>query len=219
MHSRRFWFGASLAFLSGLPGLTARADASAGERLGQVQFAVTGQPAAQDHVVRGVKLLHHMMYPEADRAFAAAVAADPSCALGYWGRAMTLLHPLWPDAPTAAELREGEAFVKQGLALPPATPRERAYLETIGRYFAGAQPEQSSIENVKCLPEVATPGRLGHQPSVKAFCLRERSGCWSPVPRFHVLPPARYRPHRRCYDRLRGRRAADVADAQGTPGV
>ena len=76
------------------------ADHRPGEKLGTVRFDVNGRPEAQEHVVRGVKLVHHMMYPEAEREFAAAAAADPACAFAYWGRAMTLIHPLWPDAPT-----------------------------------------------------------------------------------------------------------------------
>jgi tetratricopeptide (TPR) repeat protein len=111
---------------------------SLGERLGTIDFAVTGTPAAQAQVVRGVKLLHHMMYLEADRVFARAAAEDPQCALAYWGRAMTIIHPLWTDVPTAAELKQGWDFVEAGLAVPPATPRERAYLETLAAYFSDA---------------------------------------------------------------------------------
>lgn len=109
-----------------------------GDQLGTVRFDVTGKPEAQEHVKRGVKLVHHMMYPEADREFAAAVVADPACALAHWGRAMTLIHPLWPDAPTEAERKQGAEQVRRGLACPPATPRERAYLETLDRYFGEA---------------------------------------------------------------------------------
>jgi tetratricopeptide (TPR) repeat protein len=111
------------------------ADHPAGEKLGTVRFEASGKPEAQQHVVRGVKLVHHMMYPEADREFAAAATADPACALAHWGRAMTIIHPLWPDAPTEAERKQGSEHVRRGLACPPATPRERAYLETLGRYF------------------------------------------------------------------------------------
>lgn len=86
-------------------------------------------------MIRGVKLVHHMMYEQADREFAAAAAADPSCALAHWGRAMTLIHPVWPDSPSAADLERGAAFVERGLASPPRTDRERAYLETLGRFY------------------------------------------------------------------------------------
>lgn len=125
------------AFSAPTPGL---ADHPAGAKLGTIHFAVSGRPAAQAHVVRGVKLVHHMMYPEADREFAAALAADPACALAYWGRAMTLIHPLWPDAPTEAERILGAGLIRAGLAGPAATARERAYLETLDRYFAASVP-------------------------------------------------------------------------------
>ena len=111
------------------------ADHRPGEKLGTVQFEVSGKPAAQELVVRGVKLVHHMMYPEADREFAAALAADPACALAHWGRAMTILHPLWPDSPTEAERKQGAEHIARGLALPTATARERAYLETLDKFF------------------------------------------------------------------------------------
>lgn len=110
------------------------------DKLGTINFTVSGRTEAQAHVVRGVKLVHHMMYPEADREFAAALAADPACAFAHWGRALTLIHPLWPDAPTEAERELGAAQIRAGLALPALTPRERAYLETLDRYFAAAVP-------------------------------------------------------------------------------
>ncbi len=111
------------------------ADHGPGAKLGTVRFESGGTLAAQEHVTRGVMLVHHMMYPEADREFAAAIAADASCALAYWGRAMTLIHPLWPDAPSDAERKLGAEQVRRGLEAPPRTPRERAYLEVLGRYF------------------------------------------------------------------------------------
>ena len=114
------------------------ADHRPGDELGTIHFPVSGTPDAQAHAVRGVKLVHHMMYPEAEREFAAAAAADPACALAYWGRAMSLVHPLWPDAPTEAERKLGAEHIRRGLACPPATPREQAYLETMDRYFAAS---------------------------------------------------------------------------------
>lgn len=112
-----------------------RADDGIGDKLGTVRFEVNGTAAARGHVVRGVKLLHHMMYPEADQEFAAAAADDPACALAWWGRAMTIIHPLWPDAPTAAGHKLGAEFIQKGLACPTLTPRERGYLEVLNVYF------------------------------------------------------------------------------------
>ena len=137
MKSTRLLFAASIvgAILTPPQSL---ADHRPGEKLGTINFAVSGQPEAQEHVVRGVKLVHHMMYTEADREFAQAATIDPACALAFWGRAMAIIHPLWPDAPTDTERQQGAEYIRQGLACPPATPRERAYLETLDHYFGAA---------------------------------------------------------------------------------
>lgn len=111
-----------------------------GVKLGTIQFAVSGNAAARDRVVRGVKLLHHMMYIEADREFAAALAADPACAIAYWGRAMTIIHPLWTDVPEPADLQRGAELVRAGLACPPRTAREHAYLTALEACFGAAAP-------------------------------------------------------------------------------
>lgn len=112
-----------------------------GEQLGTILFEVPGKPEAQAHVVRGVKLLHHMMYLEAEREFAAAASADPGCAFAHWGRAMTIVHPLWPDVPDAAELKRGAEYLRAAMTAA-RTPRERAYVTALDAYFrAGASQE------------------------------------------------------------------------------
>ena len=105
------------------------------EKLGTIQFVVTGDAFTREHMVRGVKLLHHMMYVEADREFAAVVAHDPDCGFGYWGRAMALIHPLWADIPDAGDLQQGLAYVQAGAARSLHSPRERAYLATMEDFF------------------------------------------------------------------------------------
>src|SRR3954471_4393794 len=88
-----------------------KADPAIGDQLGTIHFAASGDADVRAHVVRGVKLLHHMMYEEADREFAAALEADTGCAFAYWGRAMTVVHPLWPDVADAAALKRGADYV------------------------------------------------------------------------------------------------------------
>jgi tetratricopeptide (TPR) repeat protein len=123
-----------------------------GDKLGTIHFEVPGKPEAQQHVVRGVKLLHHMMYYEADREFAAAIAADPDCTLAYWGRAMAIVHPLWPDAPSETELSQGWEWVMAGLAREPKTHREHAYLGTMETYFRDAK-DRSLLERLQAVDE------------------------------------------------------------------
>ena len=64
-----------LAALSAAVPVVVLADHPADLKLGTVRFEVSGAPTAREHVVRGVKLVHHMMYTEGDREFAAAIAA------------------------------------------------------------------------------------------------------------------------------------------------
>src|SRR3989441_6878042 len=108
-------------------------DGAPGEQLGRVAFATSCRPDAQAHFERAVALLHSFWYEKAADAFKEAVAADSTCAMGYWGQAMSLLHPLWtPPAP--AELTAGLAAAERGLGLA-RTPRERDYLTAIDAYY------------------------------------------------------------------------------------
>lgn len=126
-------------------------DGMIGDQLGTIRFEVTGNAEAKTSVVRGVKLLHHMMYLEADREFAAAASADPKCAFAHWGRAMTIVHPLWPDVPDAAEMKQGAEHLRAALAAAQ-TPRERAYVAALEAYF-GAGAGQEHPARLKLLDE------------------------------------------------------------------
>src|SRR3989449_3750308 len=103
------------------------------EQLGRVVFPTSCRPAAQQRFERGVAYLHSFWYEKAADTFKEVVAADSTCAMGYWGQAMALLHPLWtPPAP--AELAAGLAAAERGLALA-RTARERDYLAAIDAYY------------------------------------------------------------------------------------
>ena len=113
-----------------------------GDYMGTIQFPVNGNEEAKKHVERGVKLLHHMTYREADKEFAAAIEADPSCALAYWGRAMSIVHPVWPDLPSGNQLNAGWDFICKARALGSLTSRENDYIDTIAVYFENASARE-----------------------------------------------------------------------------
>jgi Tfp pilus assembly protein PilF len=103
-------------------------------RLGRVTFPTSCGAAAQQHIQRGLALLHSFWYEEAVRTFREAAAADSSCAMAQWGIASAYLHPLWAP-PTAAEVAAGTAAVARARALPAPTPRETQYIAAIGAYW------------------------------------------------------------------------------------
>jgi hypothetical protein len=105
-----------------------------GEALGRVTFPTSCRPEAQRHFERGVALLHSFWYERASDAFRAAVAVDSTCAMGYWGQAMSLFHPLWTPPPPA-DLAAGLAAAERGVSLA-RTPRERDYVAAIHAYYA-----------------------------------------------------------------------------------
>jgi hypothetical protein len=103
-------------------------------RLGRVSFASSCAPAVQPAFERGVALLHSFWYEEAARSFGEVVAADRGCSFGYWGRAMSRLHPLWAP-PTAAEYAEGLAAARQAVETSHPGSHQRRWAEAIDRYY------------------------------------------------------------------------------------
>lgn len=121
--------------------------ADGARRLGDVELAVSCGPVADSALGRGLALLHHMTYEPAEAAFAEAAEARPDCALAWWGRAMTYVHPLWSDPPPPPKFDRGVGFVAKARALE-LTDRERAYVEAVGGYYdAGDQvTERPNLE-------------------------------------------------------------------------
>jgi hypothetical protein len=108
------------------------ASAHDGEKLGTVHFP-TSCTSAQADFERAVALLHSFWYEEALKAFTEVTTKDPSCAIGYWGMAMSVYYPLW-QPPSAAMLEKGSAAIARGQALA-ASPREKDYLGAIATYY------------------------------------------------------------------------------------
>src|SRR6266536_4145272 len=104
------------------------------EQLGRVRFPTSCRGAAQRGVEQGVAYLHSFWYEKATEAFNAAAAADSSCAMAFWGQAMSLLHPLWTP-PSSADARVAISAIDRGLAAAKTT-RERDYLGAIRAYYA-----------------------------------------------------------------------------------
>lgn len=103
--------------------------------VGDVNFPVGCNAEAAPLVERGVALLHHMMYDEAKFVFGMADDRDPDCAMAYWGQAMSLIHPLWTDVPSASQFERGQKAAQRSLMLGGHSDRENAYLKTTHAYF------------------------------------------------------------------------------------
>jgi tetratricopeptide (TPR) repeat protein len=130
----------------------AAVEAHAGtEQLGTVEFPVSCNDAAQPFMQRGLALLHHMTYTMAEADFSSAIAADADCALAYWGVAMTYIHPLWHDSPSAERLERGLELLRTAEAIANKTGREAGYIAAAIAYYDGApgRPEAESLQHFR----------------------------------------------------------------------
>lgn len=104
------------------------------EQAGNVHFAISCSPAAQQQFDHAVAVLHSFWYEEAVKEFAAVGETDPSCAMAQWGLAMSHWYPLWYP-PFEPALRAGSAAVEKAEALGAATERERLYIAAIAAFY------------------------------------------------------------------------------------
>src|SRR5216683_1212432 len=107
----------------------------ADEKLGTVSFPISCAPATQAQFERGVALLYSFEYENADNQFQEIEKKDPSCAMIYWGEAMSLYHQIWARPPQADLKRGGELLAKATSLRPPAA-RERDYIQALTVFYA-----------------------------------------------------------------------------------
>jgi tetratricopeptide (TPR) repeat protein len=111
------------------------ATAAWAQELGRVHFQTSCTPQAQEKFDRGLAMVHSFVYPDSVAAFTEAAAADPQCAIAYWGVAIShrpnpLILPL-----AAAVLKNGFEAVEKGKAIGAKTERERDWLAAIELYY------------------------------------------------------------------------------------
>ena len=114
---------------------SAFATATWAQELGRVHFQTSCTPQAQEKFDRGLALVHSFFYPDSVQAFTEAAAADPQCAIAYWGIAVSHRpNPLVVPHP-ASVLKNGLDAVEKGKAIGAKTERERDWLAAIELYY------------------------------------------------------------------------------------
>ena len=136
----KFWpallciMGAQLATVPALA-QSEHANHATGENLGTVHFPISCSPEAQRQFDRAVAMLHSFYYPETIKAFTAISTAEPSCAMAYWGVAISqrpnpLVAPFPPEV-----LQQGLAAIEKARAAHAATQRERDWIDALAVFF------------------------------------------------------------------------------------
>jgi tetratricopeptide (TPR) repeat protein len=133
---------ASAAPASAAPTSVAPGDEFAGERLGDVSFAVSCAASVRVPFSRGVALLHDFWYEEAQRQFEQIAKADPDCAMAHWGIAMSVFHQIW-DRPDEQTMARGWAEMQAAAAHPAKSVRERGYVAALSGFY---RPDQRDYQ-------------------------------------------------------------------------
>ena len=111
-----------------------QANSASEEGLGRAHMDISCDRAVGSEFDRALALLHNFWYVRAFERFVLVVKADPGCAMGYWGAAMTFNHPFW-DPPSEADEAAARTLVRKGLAAPNASDREKQYLAAVSALY------------------------------------------------------------------------------------
>lgn len=139
----------SLTILHALGGCTAQAKAppsppasSQLKQLGKHHFPVTTKSKeAQRAFDRGLTLAYAFSHHAAEQEFRAAVAADPGCAMAYWGIALVNgPHINFPMVPEDRAVEAWEALQKATSLAPKATPLEQQLIAAQRKRYASPHP-------------------------------------------------------------------------------
>ena len=100
---------------------------------------------AQNDVDRAVTLLHSFQFSRAMEGFNSALGDDPTCAIAYWGIALSdWSNPFAPGQKDRGKLQLGRQSTERGIEIGAKTQRERAYLSAVGKLYSDSEstPQQ-----------------------------------------------------------------------------
>jgi len=111
------------------------ARAGGSERLGRVLFKTSCSPEAQKQFERALAMLHSFFFPETIKTFSAIPEVDPSCAIAYWGIAISQRPNPLVGPFDVATLKRGLDAIDKGEAIGAKTQRERDWLAALKEFY------------------------------------------------------------------------------------
>src|SRR5713226_2291472 len=124
----------ALFFAAGAWGADDAATRSS-EKLGRVLFKTSCSPEAQKQFERALAMQHSFFFPETIKTFSAIPQTDPSCAIAYWGIAISQRPNPLVGPFDSATLKRGLDAVEKGKAIGAKTQRERDWLAAIEEFY------------------------------------------------------------------------------------
>ncbi|MBC8118365.1 MAG: hypothetical protein H7X75_02150, partial [Burkholderiaceae bacterium] len=103
--------------------------------LAEVSFSVSCTAEAQEKFNTAVALLYSFYWEKIDGALAEVLAADPTCAMAHWAKAVASLDNALGSPPTPKQERQGWEAVQKAKQLGGKTQRERDYIAAVEIVF------------------------------------------------------------------------------------
>ncbi len=141
-------FAALLLVFAATRGMTQEHEHANDEKLGEVHFATSCSEVARGEFNRAVALLHSFQFSRAIDGFNAVLGEDPTCAIAYWGIALSAWsNPFAPGIKGADQLQLGRKNAERGKSQGAKTDRERAYLAAVGKLYGDFEntPQQARL--------------------------------------------------------------------------
>lgn len=119
------------------------ADAAA-DRLGKVHFETSCAASVGPRFDRGIAQLHSFEFAAAMREFEAVLSADSTCAMAWWGIALSRWsNPMVPNIRPASALKRGREAVEAARRVAAgATDRERGYIAAVAQLYEDPDRDQ-----------------------------------------------------------------------------
>ena len=134
MHPRH----ALLGLLAALPlqAAIAQDHAHTGmERLGRVTFPISCAGESGHRFEHAMAVIHSFWWEEAPRAFNHVLDADSSCAIAYWGLALSHWQNPFAGGASGPGLRAGAAAAERAVALGSRNAREQGLINAAGALY------------------------------------------------------------------------------------
>jgi len=161
---------AVLPLLIAARGMTQEHQHGNGEKLGEVHFATSCNEPAQSDFNRAVAALHSFQFSRAIEGFDAVLRKDPTCAIAYWGIALSdWSNPFAPGQKDPGQLQIGRQSAERGKALGAKTDRERSYLAAVGKLYGDFEstPQQVRLRAYRdAMGEVAAKYPQDHEAQI-----------------------------------------------------
>src|ERR1700677_2164996 len=125
-----------LGLLGAMSVAQAGEDSASPKKIGEVAFANSCTPEAQESLERGVAWLHSFGFADGEQAFREALNRDPDCAIATWGIATILIGNTFSVGPSPENAQKAQKTIDRGRAIGAKSQRERDYIEAIAAYYA-----------------------------------------------------------------------------------